>query len=170
MKWLHVLREGATRAADKAQRTVEVTKTAAQISGKRKQIRDLQRQIGAAVYEAHRRGDFTLAGPDVARLSMHIEELERQIGNLELELQRLNREKTCACGKVVSYSVRFCPECGKPFETSPETLGGALEVEATLRCVRCDAELGEDDKYCFRCGSDQGVEGRSGGRPFPADL
>lgn len=158
MKWLNVLREGASRAADKAQRTVEVTKAAAQISGKRKKIRDVQRQIGAAVHAAHRMGDFTASGPEVVRLSMQIDELEREIGNLELELQRLNREKTCACGKLVPYSARYCPDCGKRFETAPETIRSAVEVEGTLRCLKCDAELEEDDKFCLLCGFDQQAE------------
>ncbi|RKN83873.1 zinc ribbon domain-containing protein [Paenibacillus ginsengarvi] len=164
MKWLNVLREGATRAADKAQRTVEVTKLAAQISGKRRLIRDVQRQIGAAVHEANKRGDFTAARPEVTLLSAHIDGLERQIGVLELELQRLNREKTCPCGRIVPFSARYCPDCGKPFVIRPETVDEALEVEASLHCIRCDAEMGEDDKYCFRCGSDQSEDGGASAR------
>ncbi|WP_110842276.1 zinc ribbon domain-containing protein [Paenibacillus flagellatus] len=155
MKWLDMIREGASRAADKAQRTVEMTKTAALIAGKRKQIRNLHTRIGVAVYGAYRGGDFTSSGPDVVRLSAQIEALEREIGSLELELARLNREKACACGKLVPYGARFCPECGKRFETAPETIDAAVEVEATLRCVRCDAELDAGDRFCLRCGSDQ---------------
>ncbi|WP_176706084.1 zinc ribbon domain-containing protein [Paenibacillus hemerocallicola] len=160
MKWLDLLREGASRAADKAQRTVEVTRTSAQIAGKRKQIRNVMRQIGASVYEAYKNGDFTASGPEVVRLSAQIEEMEREIGNLELELQRLNREKTCSCGKVVPYNARFCPDCGKRFETAPETINAALEVEGSLRCVKCDAELEADDRFCIRCGSDQSALSR----------
>ncbi|GAA3408390.1 zinc ribbon domain-containing protein [Paenibacillus hodogayensis] len=157
-KWLDVLKEGATRAADKAQRTVEVTKLAAQISGKRKQIRDVHRQIGVAAHTAFRQGDLKAAEPEIARLTMQIDALERAIGNLELELQRLNREKTCSCGKRVPYSARFCPDCGKRFETAPETMVVAVEIEATIRCVNCDGELDEGDKFCLRCGSDQREE------------
>ncbi|MBD2860972.1 zinc ribbon domain-containing protein [Paenibacillus oceani] len=155
MKWLDLLKEGASRAADKAQRTVEITRTAANIAGKRKQIRSLHGGMGAAVYEAYREGDFTAAAPEVVRISALIESLEREIGALELELQRLNKEKTCACGKVVPYGARFCPDCGKRFETAPEMIEEAVEVEATLRCVRCDTELDIGDRFCLRCGSDQ---------------
>lgn len=155
MKWLDLLREGASRAADKAQRTVEATRTTAQIAGKRKQIRSLLEQIGASAYEAHRSGDFTAAGPEVARLSARIEAVEREIGNLELELQRLNKEKTCDCGTIVPYHARYCPDCGKPFATAPETIRTALDVQGSLRCVTCDAELSADDRFCIRCGSDQ---------------
>lgn len=158
MKWLDLLKEGASRAADKAQRTVEITRTAANIAGKRKQIRSLQGGMGAAVYGAYKEGDFTSAAPEVIRISALIEALEREIGTLELELQRLNKEKTCTCGKVVPYGARFCPDCGKRFETAPEMIDEAVEVEATLRCVRCDAELGIGDRFCLRCGSDQNEE------------
>lgn len=157
MKWLDLLREGATRAADKAQRTVEVTRITALIAGKRKQIRNVMRQIGASVYNAYKNGDFTASAPEVVRLSAQIEAIEREIGNFELELQRLNREKTCACGKVVPYNARFCPDCGKQFETSPESISGAMEVEGRLRCVKCDADLEADYRFCLRCGSDQSV-------------
>lgn len=155
MKWIDKLREGATRAADKAQRTVEVTRTTAMIAGKRKQIRNVQRLIGASVYEAYKTGDFTAAAPDVIKLSAQIDAMEREIGNLELELHRLNRAKSCVCGEVVPYSARFCPDCGRGFATSPETIEKAVDVSATLRCVKCDDELEAGDRYCLRCGSDQ---------------
>jgi hypothetical protein len=158
MNWIDKLRVGASRAAEKAQRTVEMTKTAAQIAAKRKQIRALHGQIGAAVYEAYKRGDFTSAKTEVELLAEHIGMLEREIGALELELQRLNREKTCACGKSVPFDARFCPECGRKFETAPETIDTAVEVQATVRCVRCDAELGAGDRVCLRCGFDQSAD------------
>ncbi|MDF2723796.1 MAG: double zinc ribbon-containing protein [Paenibacillus sp.] len=155
MKWIDMLRVGASRAADKAQRTVEVTRISAVIAGKRKQMRGVQRQMGESVYEAYKGGDFTTAAPEVIRLSEQIAALEREIGNLELELVRLNREKTCTCGKVVHYSVRYCPDCGRAFETAPETIEQAVDVTATLRCVKCDGELDAGDRYCLRCGADQ---------------
>lgn len=155
MKWIDKLREGATRAADKAQKTIDATRITAQVAGKRKQIRDVTRKLGVSVYEAYKRGDVSTAEADIVRFAGQIDGLEREIGNLELALQKLNGEKTCACGRVVSVHVRFCPDCGHRFETEPEMVQQALEIEGGLRCIECDAPVSVEDQLCGQCGAEQ---------------
>lgn len=155
MRWIDKLREGATRAADKAQKTIDATRITAQVAGKRKQIRDVTRKLGVSVYEAYKRGDVSTAETDIVRFAGQIDVLEREIGNLELALQKLNGEKTCTCGRVVSVHVRFCPDCGHRFETEPEMVQRALEIEGGLRCIECEAPVSAEDRLCVQCGADQ---------------
>lgn len=144
------LKVGAAKAADKAQKTVEMTKISAQISGKRKEMERNFTAIGSAVYHAYQSADLSLAEPEIVRLSQENEAIEREIADLQLKLKHLKDEKVCVCGKSVSSDAVFCPNCGRKFEAEPEPITVMAEAavgEERNEAMEMDAELELEDPY-----------------------
>ncbi|GCL72010.1 MULTISPECIES: zinc ribbon domain-containing protein [Paenibacillus] len=118
--FLSKLKKGASRAADKAQQAIEVTKITAQIHSKRKQLDQNLYQIGLEVYEAYKAADLSKAEKTVRMYSKENQSLELQIRQLEDQIRLLKHEKQCACGQSVKEETRFCPNCGARLEASEE--------------------------------------------------
>lgn len=107
--------KGVSTATEKAQQTVEVTRLHAQISGKRKEIEAIHAEIGAAVFDAYRQKDLSLAESKVIPACEEILVVQGEIEALEERIMQLRNEKECVCGRKVPYDTRFCPSCGHPF-------------------------------------------------------
>ncbi|ALS22928.1 zinc ribbon domain-containing protein [Paenibacillus naphthalenovorans] len=120
--FLSKLKKGASRAADKAQQAIEVTKITAQIHSKRKQLDQNLYQIGLEVYEAYKAADLSKAEKTVRMYSKENQSLELQIRQLEDQIRLLKHEKQCACGQSVKEETRFCPNCGARLEASEHYL------------------------------------------------
>ncbi|MFF2484734.1 hypothetical protein [Paenibacillus sp. NPDC058071] len=117
MGFFDKLKEGASKAADKAKESVEVVKFNSQISAKRKEIEKHYIQIGEAVYQAHVANDLALAAQSIRESSAHIIGCEKEIEALEEKIKIIKEEKDCICGSVVPLEAKFCPSCGHKFET-----------------------------------------------------
>lgn len=117
--FLSKLKKGASRAADKAQQAIEVTRLSAQIHSKRKQFDQNLYQIGLEVYEAYKAADLSKAEKTVRMYSKENQSLEMQIRELENQIRLLKHEKQCACGQSVPEQARFCANCGARLE-APE--------------------------------------------------
>jgi len=130
MDLLKKLKSGASKAADVAQQTVEMTKLAAQVTVRKREIDKYLNRIGQEVYEAHSAGDPSLAEARVAEWCGVVRELKETIATLERQMRYLRNEKTCACGKAVPGDARFCPACGRP------------QVRGTRDVIELDADAG----------------------------
>lgn len=118
--FLSKLKKGASRAADKAQQAIEVTKISAQIHSKRKHLDQNLYHIGLEVYEAYKAADLSRAEKPVRMYSKENQTLEMQIRELEEQIRLLKHEKQCACGQSVPEQARFCTNCGTRLEASEE--------------------------------------------------
>ena len=79
-----------------------------------------------------------------------------------------------ACNAKIQPGSKFCTECGKPIEETPqepvtketpeimeetpqEPVEEAVEetesLQTTTKCLQCNAELSSDDKFCTECGA-----------------
>ncbi|WP_049917358.1 MULTISPECIES: zinc ribbon domain-containing protein [Bacillota] len=119
MGFFDKLKEGASKAADKAKESVEVVRLNSQISAKRKDIEKNYIQIGEAVFQANLSNDLTAAEPAITKSSEQIVALQQEIDELEEKIMEIKDEKDCVCGKVVPIDTKFCPSCGHKFEEVP---------------------------------------------------
>lgn len=152
MSFLDKLKEGASKAADKAKDTVEITKLNTQISSKRKEIEKLYNHIGEIVFQAYTAKDFMAAQPEIEQNCSLVVDLHQEIDGLEQRIKIVKNEKDCVCGHVVALDIRFCPKCGHKFETEEPVAVEAPAVEVTL-CSSCGKEVEPSDKFCGHCGA-----------------
>ena len=163
------IKQGATKAADMAQQTVEVTRLNSQISTKRKEIDKCLAQMGQFVFDAYQDHDLTAAEPQIHALSQEILNLQREIVSLEMKISEIKNEKHCpGCSNTVPYASKFCNGCGHRFEENeqlqfiePETVSETEPEQATKACVVCNAEMESDSRFCMACGSAQGGEAKA---------
>ncbi len=113
MDLLKKLKSGASKAADVAQQTVEMTKLAAQITVRKREIEKYMTLIGQEVYEARTSGDPSLAEARVEEWCKSVSGLKQDIATLERQMRYVRNEKTCVCGKAVPGDANYCPTCGR---------------------------------------------------------
>ncbi|UVI29574.1 zinc ribbon domain-containing protein [Paenibacillus spongiae] len=158
------IKQGATKAADMAQQTVEVTRLNSQISTKRKEIDRCLTQMGQFVFDAYRNTDLAAAEPQIDSISQEILHLQREIISLEMKISEIKNEKHCpGCSNTVPYASKFCNGCGHRFEehehlqmTEPEAAPETETEQESKVCVVCRAEMESDSRFCMACGSAQG--------------
>jgi hypothetical protein len=109
------VKDGASKAAEKASQTLETTKLSAQISGKRKLIGEWFEEIGAAVYEGFQNGDPAAAEEKALALCAQVSAAKQEVAELEIKIKQLKNEKDCVCGRTVPLETAFCPSCGHKF-------------------------------------------------------
>jgi hypothetical protein len=184
MSFFQKIKHGAAKAADKAQRTVETTKLSAQISRKRKEMKDNFTEIGSAVYQAYRSGDLSLAEQEIARLSHENAAIEAAIADIHMKISQLHDERLCLCGHATGADAIYCPACGRKLETelpaaaaatdvteAPEFVDDNAEIRTEeetpvyegieeVRCRHCRQELHHEDHICPRCGTVQALPGQ----------
>ena len=131
MDLLKKLKSGASKAADVAQQTVEMTKLAAQITVRKREIEKYMTLIGQEVYEARASGDPSLAEARVEEWCKIVSGLKQDIATLERQMRYVRNEKTCLCGKAVPGDANYCPSCGREQirETHEVIDVGATDVE-----------------------------------------
>ncbi|WP_135554314.1 double zinc ribbon domain-containing protein [Paenibacillus cymbidii] len=143
------MKEGASKAADKAQQAMEVQKLNSQISGAKKEIDKLKHQIGDVVYAAYQADRVGTLELDLTALSRQIAAQEANIAELELKIKETKNQKDCpSCKQTVALDTKFCPGCGHKFEAAP----AAAAAEDAPACASCQAELEPDSKFCTSCG------------------
>ena len=159
MNLLQRLKKGASRAVDKAQLTMEITKISSQIAMKRKEIERSFPDIGYAVYLAFKAGNLSLAQAEITRISQQNITLEEEIAEMENQINKLKFEKICECGKTVMQEAIFCSHCGRKFEMDIEEEPQLEEVEEleepAIICRNCDTLLEPGSNFCTHCGINQ---------------
>lgn len=152
MSFFDKLKEGASKAADKAKDTVEITRLGTQISSKRKEIEKCFNQMGEAVFQAYVAKDLSSAEAEIERCSNNVIVLQQEIAVLEHRIKVVKNEKDCTCGNVVALDSKFCPKCGHHFEIEEEAEPEALAT-SVKPCPSCGAEMDQSDKFCGSCGA-----------------
>lgn len=132
------LKSGATKAADMAQQTVEVTKLTAQVASRKRDMEKCKALLGHQVYEAYLAGDVSLVSEKVKEGCRSIQAIEKDIAGIEQQIKRIRNEKMCSCGKQLATDVRFCPDCGRP----------QLSVKASV--INIDAEPAKEGRGSSR--------------------
>ncbi|MDF2721902.1 MAG: double zinc ribbon-containing protein [Paenibacillus sp.] len=152
MSFFDKLREGASKAADMAKDTVEVTRLNAQIASKRKEIEKLYGHIGAIVFEAYTTQNMPNTEHEIEQNCRLIADLNQEIEFLEHRIKLVKNEKDCVCGNVVSLDIKFCPKCGHKFDEEPPAPVALIEPEEKL-CSSCGKDMKSGDKFCGNCGT-----------------
>lgn len=117
MGFLDKVKSGLNDAGNKAKTLVDVNRLKLQNSTKRKEIEELQQQIGQIVFEAAvgRRPEAGIG--ELQPRYDRIIALEQEIQENKKQIQILSDEKECVCGKTVPLEARFCSACGRTFAT-----------------------------------------------------
>ncbi|MDU5140919.1 MAG: zinc ribbon domain-containing protein [Paenibacillus dendritiformis] len=119
---LQKLREGASKASEKAQNVIEINRLQSQIAARRKEIEQNVYLIGERVYDAYKKKDLTLAEDEVMALGDANLLLEEEIKQLEWKVSELRHEKRCECGEVAPITSNYCASCGRKLPEAPEEL------------------------------------------------
>jgi hypothetical protein len=83
------VKDGAAKAADKAQQALELQRLNSQISTKQKEIEKVKIQIGDAVLAAFKNGSISEADHEITNLSHLIIRYEGMISDLELKIKEV---------------------------------------------------------------------------------
>jgi chromosome segregation ATPase len=120
MGFFDKIKEGASKAADLAKETVEVTRLNTQVSSKKREIEKNHSRIGELIFNAFLVSNLTTVEDQVTIICQEIATLQQEIQNLELKIKEVKNEKPCVCGKTISLNAKFCPSCGHKFVTDAE--------------------------------------------------
>lgn len=96
MGFFDKLKEGASKAADKAKETVEITRLNTQISSKRKEIEKNYLEMGKAVYQAYAANNSNQAEPAMENGCTAITNLLQEIIQLEQKIREVKNENQTA--------------------------------------------------------------------------
>lgn len=116
MGFLDKLKEGASKAADMAKETVEVTRLNAQISSKKREMEKKTNQIGEVTLTAFLNNSLDSIEHGVKDLCLDMESLRKDVDQLDIKIREVRNEKDCPCGKTLSLQTKFCSACGHNFE------------------------------------------------------
>ncbi|MET3547502.1 RNA polymerase subunit RPABC4/transcription elongation factor Spt4 [Paenibacillus favisporus] len=137
MNIIQRLKEGANRATEKAQGTLEVSKLNSQIADIEREMGIHYREMGKVFYEGYRIGDMSKAEKEMVDLCKSCDLLQEEIDELRTRIAELKNERLCKCGYVATLDANFCPSCGrkladdgvKPSEPA-KPVGFAFDEEA----------------------------------------
>ncbi|MFD3270605.1 zinc ribbon domain-containing protein [Paenibacillus dendritiformis] len=119
---LQKLKEGASKASEKAQNVIEINRLQSQIAARRKEIEQNVYLIGERVYDAYKKKDLTLAEDEIMALGDANLLLEEEIKQLEWKVSELRHEKRCECGEVAPLTSNYCAACGRKLPEAPDDL------------------------------------------------
>ncbi|MBD3921551.1 zinc ribbon domain-containing protein [Paenibacillus sp. PR3] len=150
------MKQGASDAARKAQQTLEIAKLNGQKSSREKDMSKLYSQIGEAVFEAHLSGEHEASAEVIEACCEKLQIMKQEIEMIDLKIQAIKLEKTCACGTVVPLNAKFCPDCGTRFATEQDLKPEMSSGEIRVICPNCDTENELMARYCTDCGHELG--------------
>jgi uncharacterized membrane-anchored protein YhcB (DUF1043 family) len=110
------IKEGASKAADLAKETVEITKLNTQISSKKREIDKSFNRIGEIIFNAYLINELPSVEQQVATVCQEIVNNRHEIRQLEIKIKEAKNEKQCVCGKTIALEAKFCPTCGHKFD------------------------------------------------------
>lgn len=93
MSFFQKLKDGASKATDKAIQTVEVTRLNSQISSIRKEIAEEKLKMGEGIFQAFSQGDTTFSVADLRDPCERIIKLTTDIEVLELKIIEVKKDK-----------------------------------------------------------------------------
>ena len=109
MAFMDDLKKFGKNISQKTSDMVEVTKLNSAISQEKEKIRKLYYEIGTAVYEQYKAGNYL----GMEEKCSQIAEIEQKIEELQQKIQEIKNSKKCpGCGTEVTADTAFCPQCG----------------------------------------------------------
>lgn len=115
MSFFDKLKDGASKAADKAKESVEIARLYTQITSKSKEIEIEYQSLGRSIYIANNEGRLETIGHLVKEHCEKIQSFESEIKQIEYKIKAIKNEKDCTCGQIVPLEAQFCPVCGYKF-------------------------------------------------------
>lgn len=145
MGFFDKLKEQAASLGAQIDQALDTTKTKAQIASLRRNRADLVGQLGEALLEQFRKGEFDPTS--LRQMAEQIFGLERQILELERQAEAQRASQAQVMGQVPS----------QPQQAQMASAGGvAVPPEGRAmgnRCPSCGGELPEGSAFCPSCGS-----------------
>lgn len=112
-RFLQKVKDGASKASEKAQHVMELNRIQSQIDARFKEWRDNTYEIGILAYEAYKEDNFSELKTKMEELANTNQAIEQEIDQLEWKRCELRNEKRCACGEVSPWESNFCAKCGE---------------------------------------------------------
>jgi DNA repair exonuclease SbcCD ATPase subunit len=116
------IKEGASKAADLAKETVEISKLNTQISTKKREIDKSHSRIGELIFNAYLINQLPSVEQQVSTICQEIVNYQQEIRLLEIKIKEAKNEKVCVCGKTIELQAKFCPTCGHKFVEDSESI------------------------------------------------
>lgn len=119
-RFIQKIKDGASKASEKAHSMMEMNRVQAQIAAKRKEWKQNVYDIGELVYDAYKKNDLTLAEEglkEIAKLNLIVEE---DMKVLDWKVNELRSEKRCECGEIAPFTANFCSACGRKLPEPPQ--------------------------------------------------
>lgn len=113
MNLIQRIKDGATRATEKAQHAVEINKINSQVTSIEQEMDVHFLRMGQIFYEGYRAHDMSIAETEMTQLSKTCDALQDEIDGLRAKIAELKNARLCECGAVVGKDANFCPKCGR---------------------------------------------------------
>ncbi|MCJ8011870.1 zinc ribbon domain-containing protein [Paenibacillus sp. KQZ6P-2] len=147
MNILQRIKDGASRATEKAQGAVEVNKLSGQIAEVEKEMELHFIEMGRAFYDGYRSEDLTEAEREMMKHSKECDVLQKEIEDLRRRIAELKNEKLCQCGRTVELGANFCPACGRNLNEEEPPKKRAESRTASSAAMFEDEDYGETKIY-----------------------
>ncbi|MCR8845137.1 zinc ribbon domain-containing protein [Paenibacillus sp. SC116] len=118
-RFLKKVKEGASKASEKAQNVLELNRVQSQIDALRKEWEHNTYEIGRLAFEAYKNQDYASLGIEMDELAQANVILEEEMERLEWKRCALRNEKRCSCGEIAPWSSKFCASCGDRLPDPP---------------------------------------------------
>lgn len=113
--------------AEKTSKLAKETKLKMQINDYKKQIDDIYKNIGEAVYQKHVLGE-EISLKDVEQNCEEIDSLTEKIASSKEEILNLKEKRQCKnCYEEIEIDAKYCPSCG--FEQEEIVKNEIIETE-----------------------------------------
>ncbi|WP_195574504.1 zinc ribbon domain-containing protein [Paenibacillus sp. 1001270B_150601_E10] len=125
-RFLDKVKQGASKASEKAQIVVELNRIQSQIESRRKDWEQNAYEIGCMAYNAYKDQKMESLSEQMAELAVLNLKLEEEIEVLEWKRCELRHEKRCEkCGEISAWISNFCSNCGEKLPEAPEHMRDA---------------------------------------------
>ncbi|MGZ9585509.1 zinc ribbon domain-containing protein [Paenibacillus marinisediminis] len=131
-RFLQKMKDGASKASEKAQNVMELNRVQAQIDSRLKELKNNTYEIGYLAFEAYKEQDMESLSTKIEQLAEVNMALEQEIEQLEWKRCELRNEKRCDCGQTAAWEANFCAKCGAKLPDPPKF---THEMAATMEPV-----------------------------------
>lgn len=132
-RFLQKVKDGASKASEKAQNVMEQNRVQGQIDAKHKQWKQNTYEIGCIAYEAYKEERLSSLKEQFEELAKENVQLEQEMEQLEWKRCELRNEKRCSCGQVADWGANFCAKCGSKLPEPPR-----MNVESAAAMDKTD--------------------------------
>ncbi|MBM4139875.1 MAG: zinc ribbon domain-containing protein [Nitrospira sp.] len=152
--------EGISKISSKSKEAIELAQLRNQLRHLGKEKEEKINALGRLAYDMLRKDEYN--EQRLKELYLHINEVDRQIVNVEEEIKKVQAMSAsedigivarCECGAGITANQKFCASCGG--DVKAVTMQPSAPQEVMKRCSTCGAEIKETAKFCGKCGAKQ---------------